>query len=351
MKNITISDIAEKLNLSRSTIDRVINNRGSVAPETKRKILDYIEKINYKPNRAAKHLSKRTSCTIGISYYLPENFAAQIRKGINDVYNELQAYGLNLIIKEAGSAEEQEKQIKQMQTEIDGLIVAPWNPKNLTELINEFIEQDLPVVTFNRDAPESKRLFYFGCDYFKAGRISGEIIEKITSKPGKIAIISNEDDLVGKKRVEGFYSILKESSIHKIIGPYTIYDHFGISDSYTDKDIDYIKKIIEDNPDLKAFYVVNQSLYLVAKVVKEMGKKDQINVIGFDLFDKFIPFINEDVIEAVICQEPYSQGYFPVRILFEMLAEDREIEKSEYITRLEVVMRENLKYYNDYHYL
>ncbi|TDO94040.1 LacI family transcriptional regulator [Halanaerobium saccharolyticum] len=351
MKNITISDIAEALNLSRSTIDRVINNRGSVAKETQKKVLDYIEKNDYKPNRAAKHLAKMTNCTIGISYYLPEKFAAQIKTGIEDVYQELKGYGLNLIIKEASSFAEQIDQIKEMKSKVDGLMVAPWSPKKTNSLINKFIEDKIPVVTFNRDAPESNRLFYFGCDYFKAGRISGELIKKITLTAGKIAIISNDDDLVGKSRVQGFYSILKENTFHQIIGPFTVYDHFGISDAYTQKDVNYIKKIIEDNPDLKAFYVVNQSLYLVARVVKEMGKKDQIKVIGFDLFDNFIPFLEEEVIDAVICQEPYSQGYFPVKILFEILVEDREVEKSEFITRLEVVLKENLNYYHNYHYL
>ena len=350
LKNITISEIAEELGLSRSTIDRVINNRGSVAEDTKQKVLDYIEKINYKPNKAAMHLAKKTNCTIGISYYLPEKFAAQIKTGIKDVYEELKAYGLNLIIKEAGSAQEQIEQVKEMQGKIDALMLSPWDPKKATNIINELIAQNIPVVTFNRDAPESNRLFYFGCDYVDAGRIAGELIKKITSKPGKIAVISNKDDLVSQKRMSGFRDVLKDSA-HQIIGPYTVYDHFGISDAYTQKDVNYIKKIIEDNPDLKAFYVVNQSLYLAAKVVKEMGKKEEINIIGFDLFDNFIPFLKEDVIDGLICQEPYSQGYFPIKILFEMLVEEREVEKSKFITRLQVVLKENLGYYHNYHYL
>lgn len=350
LKNITISEIAEELKLSRSTIDRVINNRGSVAEDTEKKVLDYIEKINYKPNKAAMHLAKKTNCTIGISYYLPEKFAAQIKTGINDVYEELKSYGLNLIIKEADSVQKQIEQIKEMKNKIDALIFSPWDPKNAISIINELIAQNIPVVTFNRDAPESDRLFYFGCDYFDAGRIAGELIKKLTSKPGKIAVISNKDDLVGKKRVEGFRDVLKNSP-HQIIGPYTVYDHFGISDAYTQKDVNYIRKIIKENPDIQAFYVVNQSLYLVARVVKEIGKKDQINIIGFDLFDYFIPFLKEEVIDALICQEPYSQGYFPIKIIFEMLVEDRKVEKSEFITRLEVVLKENLRYYHNYHYL
>lgn len=351
MKNITISDIAEELNLSRSTIDRVINNRGSVAEDTRKRVLNYIEEINYKPNRAAKHLAKRTNYTIGISYYLPEQFADQIRAGIDSVYEELKGYGLNIIINNADSPEDQIDQVKEMKSKIDGLIISPWKSDRFEILINEFIDSEIPVVTFNRDSPQSKRLFYFGCNYFNAGRLCGEIMEKFISEPGKIAVISNKNDLVGKKRVAGFQSVFGKKSKYKIIGPYTIYDHFGISDSYDQKDIKYIKKIINTNPDLKAFYVVNQSLYLVAEVVKEMGKDNEIKIIGFDLFEKFIPMIEDNIIQAVVCQEPFSQGYYPIRILFEMIAEDRKVNKLEFITRLEIVMRENLKYYNNYHYL
>lgn len=70
IKNIILVEIANQLYLSRSTIDRVLNDRGNVAEDTKKKVLRYIHEQGCKPNRTAKHPAKKTNCSIGVSYYL-----------------------------------------------------------------------------------------------------------------------------------------------------------------------------------------------------------------------------------------------------------------------------------------
>lgn len=200
MKNITISDIAEDLNLSRSTIDRVINERGSVAKETKEKVLNYIERINYKPNRAAKHLAKKTNYTIGISYFFPEGFASEIKQGINKIYDELSHYGLNIILKEAHSAAEQMEQLKDMEKEIDALMLAAWNQEGLFDFVEKLIKNGKKVATFNRDLPKSNRLFYFGCDYYQAGRLCGELMAGLAEE-GSVAIIGGFEDKTGLEKI------------------------------------------------------------------------------------------------------------------------------------------------------
>lgn len=48
----TIKEIAELAGVSRGTVDRVLNNRGSVNPRTARKILEIAQALDYKPNKA-----------------------------------------------------------------------------------------------------------------------------------------------------------------------------------------------------------------------------------------------------------------------------------------------------------
>ena len=55
----TIKQIAEITNVSRGTIDRVLNNRGGVSPETEKKVRAAMEALNYLPNKAAQNLAVR----------------------------------------------------------------------------------------------------------------------------------------------------------------------------------------------------------------------------------------------------------------------------------------------------
>ena len=49
----TIKQIAEMAGVSRGTVDRVLNNRGSVNANTAARVREIAEKLNYKPNKAA----------------------------------------------------------------------------------------------------------------------------------------------------------------------------------------------------------------------------------------------------------------------------------------------------------
>ncbi|MGE5598962.1 MAG: substrate-binding domain-containing protein [Bacteroidota bacterium] len=342
-KKVTVADIAKELDLSWVTVDRVLNNRGGVSEKTKQRVLEMVEKLGYTANRAAKHLAKKTKCTIGVSYSLPDWFREQIDRGINKAYYELKDFGANVMIRVAPkSAEEQIAQIREMLPEIDALAVTPWEPSIFSNFLDELVDGGLPVATFNIDVPGSKRLFYIGCSYLESGRLCGELITKLVHRPGKVAVVTNKNYLTHlEQRITGFREVLSRKKEMKIIGPLKI-------DEYDPSSAAAIKQCVEDNPDLAAIYHVCTNMELSANVIKETGNAGRIKLVGFDVNDRYHQLIMEDVIQAVVCQEPFDQGYFPIKILFEFVAEGRWPATTEVLTPLEIIMRENLKYFYNY---
>ena len=63
---VTIKDIAKELNLSTSTVSRALRGSHEISTETKRLVLAYAEKINYRPNPIALSLKERRSRAIGV---------------------------------------------------------------------------------------------------------------------------------------------------------------------------------------------------------------------------------------------------------------------------------------------
>ena len=72
-KNITITDVAEALGVSKTTVSRAISGKGRIGEETKQKVLAYIEENNYTPNVIAKSLAQSKTYNIGV--VLPGNYA------------------------------------------------------------------------------------------------------------------------------------------------------------------------------------------------------------------------------------------------------------------------------------
>lgn len=65
-KNLTINDIAEELGVSKTTISRAISGKGRIGAETRKKVLEYIEAHNYRPNVIAKGLAQNKTFNLGL---------------------------------------------------------------------------------------------------------------------------------------------------------------------------------------------------------------------------------------------------------------------------------------------
>lgn len=62
---LTIADIAKNLGVSKTTVSRAISGKGRIGEQTRKRVLEYIEKTNYRPNIVAKGLAKSKTYNIG----------------------------------------------------------------------------------------------------------------------------------------------------------------------------------------------------------------------------------------------------------------------------------------------
>ena len=67
--NLTIGDVASALGISKTTVSRAISGKGRIGEETRKRVLDYIEENNYKPNPMAKGLADQR--TYNICWVIP----------------------------------------------------------------------------------------------------------------------------------------------------------------------------------------------------------------------------------------------------------------------------------------
>lgn len=150
MEIITIKDIAKALNLSTSTVSRALRGSYEINVETKRLVMEYAERMNYRPNPIALSLKENRSRSIGV--IVPEianNFFSQAINGMESIaYNR----GYHVVISQNHESYERELVSTQYlaQRRVDGLLVSLSGESNDLEHFKELQSKGLPIVFFDR---------------------------------------------------------------------------------------------------------------------------------------------------------------------------------------------------------
>lgn len=81
-----ISDVARRAKVSRTTVSRVLNGKDDVNEETRRRVLEAIKELNYRPSALARSLVKQKTDTIGVILSdITDPFFSRIIQGAEDV--------------------------------------------------------------------------------------------------------------------------------------------------------------------------------------------------------------------------------------------------------------------------
>ena len=146
----TIKDIAKALGLSTSTVSRALRDRYEISEETKKLVLAYAEKVNYRANPIARSLKERRSYSIGIIVSeIANNFFSQVINGIESIAYDR---GYHVIISQTHESYKQEKlNVEHLASRsIDGLLIALSSETQDINYLRELYAKGLPIVFFDR---------------------------------------------------------------------------------------------------------------------------------------------------------------------------------------------------------
>ena len=345
-EKITLQHIANELGITKGTVYRAIHHRPDISPITREKVLKLIEKYNYTPDKVARSLSlKSKKIRIGAIYQSESKFFwDNIVNGIRTAEAELSDFGLEIIHKKLNDEREASTTLQAINDcineKVDAIALVPANDITIKEKIDQAFEMGIPVATLNDDIVDSKRIFYVGPQVRQSGRIAGELMGEFLNRKGKVFTINLDvASLEYRERFEGFNEIISEN--YKgvdIIANYNYnYKKAG------KKGISILKGILENMDEIDGIYCVDGGmLYNVASIIKSIDKLEKVTLIGHEIWSKVKELIADGTIRACISQDPFSQGYFVIKLLFDFLIEKRRPEFERMFTRLDIIMKENL---------
>ena len=335
----TIKQIAELAGVSRGTVDRVLNNRGSVNANTAERVRAIARKLNYKPNKAGLMLAaQKKNIKIGVILFSDTNpFFQEVLEGVHAKAQELSAYNCTVLIRQVPFDEtEQFNAMEELLSEgIHGLVIAPFNSLYIAAEIDRFAEMKIPVITVNTDIL-SRRMAYVGSNYRLSGETAAGLVSLMTFGDIHIGIVTGSSHvLCHSDRVDGFCSVLSQKGerIHIVE---TVENHDEEEESY-----EKVKALLAAHPDINVLYFAAGGVAGGCRAAQESGRLSQMHIFTYDCVPTTKKLLQEGIITATICQQPYKQGYLPVELLSRYLIEGIACEEINY-TDIDIRIQENV---------
>jgi LacI family transcriptional regulator len=354
---ITQRDIAKDLGISLITVNRAFNNSGYVSDALKKRILDYAKKRAYVPHRASQVLVRNKIRTIAVfSSSLPSYFWNDINKGVLNAEEYIKPFNYEVHYHRIPDFDTEQycavlkKEIKQ------GLDAAAFVNQRIFDMRQVFalVEKvGIPYLMYNVDAPETKRLCYIGSDYQAGGRLAANFIGKALEIKGKgtclvIGFIQNHTEMTPKpdinsERLEGFFSVMHEQ--YPRISCRIEYITANLTGFQAYTQIETILKVHEKQVD--AVYCIPAFNIAFLQGLKKFNYRNTITV-QHDIDDSTLEGLANNLLTAVVFQDPVLQGYTAVRAL-EHILESKTTERQKDIEIAHtLIFKENINSLNNH---
>ena len=334
-ESVTIKDIARALNLSTSTVSRALRGSYEISAETKKQVLEYAEKINYRPNPIALSLKERRTRAIGVVVSeIANNYFSQAINGIESIaYNR----GYHVIITQTHESEEREKvNVQHLASRgVDGLLISLSSETVDLSHIKELHDKGLPIVFFDRVTDEIETHKVVANNYIGAFHATEHLIYQDFKK---IAHITSSPYLsITKERLEGYKEALSK---HKIPYNESLVKYCNHGGMIVEEVEQAVADLFKSKTKPDAIFTAGDRLTTVCfGVLKRMKQKKEVGFTGFTnsrLADLFSPAL------TVVRQPAFEIGQTATEFLIGMIESKRPITEFETKTLdTDLVIRES----------
>jgi ribose transport system substrate-binding protein len=193
---------------------------------------------------------------------------------------------------------------------VDGIAISALNGDFLTDTIDRAIAAGIPVVTWDSDAPKSKRLAFYGVDDFASGRIMGEQTIRLLNGQGQIAIITSVGATNLQRRLDGVRDALAKAPAIEVVEVFDIKE-----DSVRCAEI--MATGTKRYPDLAAWLSVGGWPVFTRNATASIDPA-KTKVISFDTIQPALDLLREGKVTVLLGQKYFGWGSESVQLLYDL---------------------------------
>jgi ribose transport system substrate-binding protein len=226
------------------------------------------------------------------------------------------------------SASEQAEIIRNaVQNGTSAIVVSCSDIDTLTQAINYAVENGVAVMTFDSDAPNSKRFTFYGPDDLEMGKKLMNELGQLINGRGKIAILGGNKMANNlQERVKGIMTAAADYPDIEIVGTY--YHPETEADA-----IAVIAEVMKLNPDLKGWAMVGSWPFFGEKL-KDVIEPGKIKIVAVDALPVQLKYIEKNYVQVLLGQPTFTWGEISVETVINKIYFNKKVEE---IIRLKII--------------
>lgn len=216
----------------------------------------------------------------------------------------------------------------------DAILISCSDAAKVTAAINEAVAKDVPVMTFDSDAPNSKRFAFYGVDDIETGAMTMSELAKQTGGKAKVGILAGNPNAPNlQKRVQGAKDEAKKYPGIEVID--TFY--------HTETPQDAAQAVIsamKANPQIDAWCMIGGWALFTKTLLKDLDPA-KVKVVSVDALPAELAYVDAGIAPVLLAQPTYDWGYVSVQKIAEKMINKKEVPVINKM-KLVKVTKENL---------
>ncbi len=186
----------------------------------------------------------------------------------------------------------------------NAIMVASADEATLVPAINKAVDAGIPVIGFDSDAPDSKRLAYVGTNNFDFGATGAQAMGELLGGEGQVAILTVPGMAALDERAQGFEEELAKSYPNmEVVSILNDEGDVAKAESVT-------QAALQANPDIVGVFSTHgYGAPGIAAAVRTLDRVGEVVIIGSDYGGPVIELLQTGEVKATVIDDPYLIGY------------------------------------------
>ena len=348
---IRIKDIAVLAGVSEGTVDRVLHNRGDVSAKSREAVTKVLEEMNYSPNLFARSLASKKQYRFVCLFpaHQAGNYWEEIDKGFDTAALDFLHHNVH-IEKHYFNQYETQSYIDGWKSILldapDAVFIAPIFREETLAFTRELTELHIPFSFIDSVIEEAGFVTYYGQNSFKSGYIAAKLLLSSMTDGTQIIIgrtqrkgsVSNQTVI----RHKGFMEYIRENNLDERLEIINV--EFNNEDEDANREI--LRDVFSTHSNIKAAITFNSKVYRLAMHLDALNHTN-VRLIGYDLLEQNVTYLQQGVINYLIAQRPDKQAYYSVRDMCKEIIFRQEIKRINYVP-IDILLKENIEDYLEF---
>ena len=347
-QKIRIKDIAVLAGVSEGTVDRVLHDRGEVSAKSREAVTRVLEEMNYSPNLFARSLASKKQYRFVCLFpeYQKGSYWEDVDKGFDLASNDFLPHNV-LIEKLYFNQYDTQSFVTESDAVLskapDAVFIAPVFRKETLTFTGELTERHILFSFIDSLVEEADFVTYYGQNSFQSGYIAAKLL--LGSLPDGSRIIVARTQRKGSFsnqtliRHKGFIQYIEDHQLHGQVELINV--EFRNDDE--DANLHLLRDLFSTYTNIRAAITFNSKVHRLAMHLETLQRTD-VSLIGYDLLEQNVNYLQQGIINYLIAQRPDKQAYISVRDMCRELIFKQEIKKINYVP-IDVLLKENIEYY------